>query len=759
MIQISQYMLIEWLDSLPCETPKANDTHASVERVLNFNPDTGDVILINIFDPGAWPVIRQLNDIQNAHKSGLLSIVKDDPFARLARPDRDIKEKHREDRDRAWEEMAPLLENETIEFMLDPYVRGPQVQELCTRTVRTNKKGKAIKLSHVTVNKRLRLWWQSGRRRNAFLPNFDKCGAPGERRIAESSEVSEENPKVGRRSALARERQKQLTGMGVRMTSPIYRKFEIGTNKFYVGEGRSLKKSFDLTIAKYFHTSYEVIKGVAIPVLPDAEQLPTFDQYEYWYYNIRDNKSDSRARQGEREYNTKSRPIIGSASQMSFGPGYLYQIDATIPNIYLVNSFRTRIIGRPVLYNCIDVYSVAIAGLCVMLEGPSWLSGIMALDCAFADKVALCAEYGIEIEESDWPICGLPKGLLADRGEFEGYNADILVSAFGMHAQNTGPFRPDWKGYVERRFGIAEERVVKFSPGYVPHIGRARGDPDYDLRAALTVDDFRMLMFLEALDYNMNYYMKGYRKSEYMIAKHVQKYPLEIWNYGIRRTGRLSDWDRDIVRLNLLPRVTATITPAGIHMPRTHLYYFSDYVLAQGWLSEVRDTGKTRPIEIIHDPRTTDFAYLPLDGGQKLDVLERTPACRNLPKHDWHDAVDYYVLEEAATQAAETRRLRSSTRLQAAKDALVSNAVEKTAAARAAVGSQSKSAQRKGKRQAREEEKQRERQKDAWLLGTAADTQPEQALASLSDSRTSNVEGYVPPSSHINRIEEILEEA
>jgi hypothetical protein len=760
MIYLSQYMLLELLGNGDGQLAEKASDYPHVERVLNFNPDTGEVILINIYDPEAWPVLRRIADIQALYKSGLLIEVKNDPFLRLMRPEQDIKQKDRKTRDKAWEEVAGLLENETDELLLDARVRGQIIRAYCEQTTTVNKRGGAAKLSRTTARKRLRLYWQSGRRKNAFLPNFEKCGAPGKSRVAESIEVTEEHPKVGRRSALAITSNRLTTGIGIRMTDEIYRKFKLGTDKFYVGEKRSLKQTFNLTIKKYFHIDYEVIKGVAQPVLPKADKLPTFDQYKYWYHNIRDNKGDARARQGERDYNTKSRPITGVSSHMSFGPGYLYQIDSTIANIYLVSALdRTRIIGRPVLYSCIDVYSIALAGFCVTLEGPSWLSGIMALDNAFSNKVGLCAEYGIEIEESEWPIDGLPKGLLADRGEFEGYDADRLVSSLGIHVHNTGPFRPDWKGYVERHFGIADERTAKFTPGYVPPMGRGRGDPDYDLKAALTLNEFRMLMTLHALDYNMNYYLRRYRKSEFMIADHVSRYPLDIWNYGIKRTGLLGDPPRDIVRLNLLPRVMGSITPMGIRLPQTDLYYISDYVLEQRWLEEARDKGN-KPIELIHDPRTTKFIYLQLEGGQKLEVCELTPACKYLPDHDWHEARDYYVLEEAAAQAAQTRRLTSSARFQTAKEHIISSAVEKTRAARAAVGPQSKSSQRAGRRQNRAEEKQAEREQSAWLLGTAGEegTQSDQESPATSSSRPSDRAGYVPPTSHIDLIEELLED-
>ena len=61
---------------------------------------------------------------------------------------------------------------------------------------------------------------------------------------------------------------------------------------------------------------------------------------------------------------------------------------------------RNRIIGRPVIYAVMDVYSRIITGLYVGLEGPSWLGAMMALDNMVADKVEFCKQYNIDIKRT-----------------------------------------------------------------------------------------------------------------------------------------------------------------------------------------------------------------------------------------------------------------------------------------------------------------------------------------------------------------------
>jgi hypothetical protein len=349
----------------------------------------------------------------------------------------------------------------------------------------------------------------------------------------------------------------------------------------------------------------------------------------------------------------------------------------------------------------------------------------------------------------------MPNAILADRGEFEGYNANSLVNAFGTTVHNTGVRRADWKAYVERSFGIADERVIRYTPGYVPPRGRNRGDPDYALKAVLTPDEARKLYLCHILDYNINFRLKKYRKNQFMVADHVPRYPLDIWNWGIRsRGGLLTNPAQDIVRLNLLPRRQASITARGIHFAGD-LYYECDLALREGWFVNARTRGQSR-IEIAYDPRTTERIYLPLDGGTKLEVCHRTLASTNLPALDYYDAMDYFALEEAAFQAGETRHLTSRAVLKSKKKTIVGEATEKTKAALAAAGYVSKRSRRAGIRQNRAAEKEHERQNNKWLMGESPSAQN---ASGVTGESIAGAPEYVPAASNLDRIDELIEKS
>lgn len=719
-----------------------------IERILWMEPGARTIVVtIEIFGKRSLPIVRTYDEITMAIATNEAQVLSNDPYDSLRRPDTCIKPKHREIRDKAWRCIEPLVTNMDFDLLTNPWRRGPLV----------TRRAEAGYGNEVTIYKKLRRFWQRGMIKNALLPLYDNCGAPGKRRLSEDQNA----PKLGRKPS----RPFNTEGcIGIRMTPEIERRFERGIKKFYeTPDKRTLTDAFDLTIKDFFWSEMRLQDGILVPVLLPAEQLPTFDQFRYWYENIyRDERRKSKSRGGKREYNLRHREILGDSTLMSFGPGAIYQIDATIGDIYLVSSFdRTRIIGRPVVYFCVDVFSRVIAGFCVTLEGPSWVGAMLAIDNVVDDKVAFCAEHGITIEEQDWPCHHLPGAFLADRGEFVGYNADNLPNAFGTTVHNTPPWRADFKGIVERQIGIAQEKVIHFTPGAVIK-RRGRGDPDYRLDAVLTLDDLRKLLICHVLDYNINHYMKWYKKDEFMIADHVARYPLDIWHWGVSNGfSHLQPMSRETVRLNLLPRRMASITARGIHL-EGELYYTCDLAMREGWFANTRIRGRQgRPIEVCVDTRSANMIYLPLGGNKSLEPCNLTDASKHLLERDVHDVLDYFALEKHAEKAARPRLQQSKAILHAQKDHIVSQAVEQTQAAHIAIGKQSKAARTGGIRDNRNAEKKFEMEKSSRQRRSrnleAPDWSPIDAMKSevVSDSKS---KGYVPRTSKVARIRSLRNE-
>ena len=77
----------------------------------------------------------------------------------------------------------------------------------------------------------------------------------------------------------------------------------------------------------------------------------------------------------------------GSSRDQVPGPGFIYEIDSTKLQIYIVSRFgRRRIVGQPTLYLLVDVWSGCIVGFALSLNSPSYDLAASALLCCHRKK-------------------------------------------------------------------------------------------------------------------------------------------------------------------------------------------------------------------------------------------------------------------------------------------------------------------------------------------------------------------------------------
>ena len=237
----------------------------------------------------------------------------------------------------------------------------------------------------------------------------------------------------------------------------------------------------------------------------------------------------------------------------------------------------------------------------------------MALDNMICDKVEFCKKYGIDIKEEQWPCKHLPEIIIADRGEFEGYSVENLINNLDVKIENTSPYRGDLKGIVERSFRTTNEKIKHTTPGAIRKEFRKRGDRDYRLDATLTLEEFTKIYINIVLHHNSKIIDK-YIMDKEMIEDEIIPTPLQLWKWGIEnRKGRLKTVDRDVLRLNILPKGKASISRAGIRFKG--LYYSSDKAIKEQWFIK----NDVRNIDIVYDPRNMNNIYIPYDNGLGYD--------------------------------------------------------------------------------------------------------------------------------------------
>lgn len=720
-MKLSKNLLLEWTD----------ETVNRIERVLWINVAANDVVTIELNSAKALPVWQKCSEMETAIAAHALTILEDDPYAPLLRPDADIDESHRRRRDQAWAVIAPILEHGEKVFIRSE--RGQFVTDAAQRSGRTLP----------TIYRYLRLYWQGGQVKNALLPRFDRCGGADKLR----------QPNQAKRGRPTKRTQLNHQPVGVNVDDQVREYFRRGIQLFYeTQQQRTLKEAFQLTLEKFFHRGYEQRQGVMVPVLPPTEELPTYEQFCYWHRKERNLSRTLISRSGQRQFNLRHRPVLGNSTLKATGPGALYQIDATIGDIYLVSSLdRNRIIGRPVIYLIVDVFSRLIVGFSVSLEGPSWLGAMLALENAAADKVPFCQEYGVEITESQWPAHHLPEAILADRGELLSANANQMVNALGIRIDHTPPFRPDWKPIVERYFRLSNDKLIHWMPGAVSN-PRRRGERDYRLDAVLDLNQLRQLIILSILDHNLHHRLNTYPANEFMIADQVEPYAIDLWRWGVQNHGCPRRLAPEIVRLNLLPSAHASVTHQGIYC--RGLFYTCDLAVQEQWFVKARLQGRWK-LPIAYDPRKLDTLYLRLEGGKRMEVCRLLPRSLAFQGRDWHEADDYLALKQQRDLAAQTRAASSQALFHAQVDQIVAQAIEQTQQAQT---DQPKASRLRDIRKNRRRERLHEQQIGAEQFSP----QPIPAAPSTPPPEESSVEApdeYLPPPQSCDQFRKLREES
>lgn len=394
-------------------------------RVIFQDDDNNRAYIISLEKDTSMPIKVDITALQSEIENNLLIKIVD-PY--LKNIDEEVlTEKQKEKRDSDWNLINHIWNNDKNK-LLDKKVRNDFLE----------KQSSHLGITPIKLKRILTRFWQRGMNKNALLPDYVNSGGRGK------SKKLKADSKIGRPRKINYIGEKEE---GINVTEDIKKMFEVSVNKFYRKKEKiSLTETYNLMLREFFSDRY-FKEGQEEYKVWDKSRIPTYYQFYYWFRNSTDVKKDISFREGSKAFELKHRPLLNNSTIETNGPGTRFQIDATIADIYLVSSInRNRIIGRPVVYAIIDVYSRLITGIYVGLEGPSWTGAMMALDNMIENKVEFCKRYGIEITEEQWPSKHLPEIIIADRGEFEGYSVENLINNLNVKIENTSPYRGDLKG-------------------------------------------------------------------------------------------------------------------------------------------------------------------------------------------------------------------------------------------------------------------------------------------------------------------------
>ncbi len=294
---------------------------------------------------------------------------------------------------------------------------------------------------------------------------------------------------------------------------------------------------------------------------------PSFHKFRYFYRKTKTMQKFYISRDGIKDYQKNSRPLLGDGIQ-SFAPNVgVGMLDATICDIYLVDD-GGKLVGRPILTACVDAFSGMCCGYSLSWEGGTYsLRGLMLN--TIADKKEHCRKLGISIQEEDWPCYQLPGTMVTDKGSEFISDTFSQLAELGITLIDLPSYRPELKGRVEKFFDLVQRSFKSQlkGKGVIEPDFQERGAHDYRKDACLTMSQFERIIVHCILYYNTKRIQESFPYTEDMVASGMKPYASSIWSYGLGQPGcNLLSVTAEKLVLTLLPRTCGKFGRNGLRV-------------------------------------------------------------------------------------------------------------------------------------------------------------------------------------------------
>jgi len=478
--------------------------------------------------------------------------------------------RHVELRERAWEIVQELTASEP-----GIYQSRRRGQLIAAYTARHG-------ISHPTVYRYLRRYWQRGQTPNALLPDYGNSGARGKTR-ASTAGIKRGRPR------------KDGAPPGVNVDEAMRRIFRVAVSSC-AGIRQSRRATYDAMVRDFF--SQRSIDGATLRVTraPQPDEAPSFGQFNYWLERC------DVLRRADRPLPLAPHAVVAHPGK----PGAAFRLDAVRVDIQLVApTERDRLVGRPVLYVVSDVFSGMIAGVYASLQPPSWQQAVMALANCAADKPRYCQRLGRAVTVQDWPSRHLPELLVVPRALRPTDGGGALRNNFGVRCiSGTADSQTlPWREALERRCALLPLEADPLAL----QLGALDG--------VLDIGQFTRLVVDAALEHNL-------------LPGADTPAPLQLWDWGVLHRGTaLKQYREELVHCLLLPVHDATVTEYGICL--NGIFYTCARAVDERWFERARQRGHWT-VKVAGDLTHVDAVYL-LDAARPLQfhqcqVVDRSKA-------------------------------------------------------------------------------------------------------------------------------------
>lgn len=389
--------------------------------------------------------------------------------------------------------------------------------------------------------------------------------------------------------------------------SLINEAFSFGLRNFLSGRSITRRNAFTNMNLLYFSTSMVDTSGSVHPVLLPQVKRPTLSEF-YYYVNAHAAKEQiDRCKIGARKVRNDKRILRSDTFYGVSRPGEVVEVDEEEADIFLVsNRDPNLVVGRPIVYIMMDVFSRAIVAIAIGFENNS-LAGFTSLLINLSDdKQKYCGEYGYTIESSCWPSNFYPSTIRVDRGaEYRSNGIKTILNSLGIELQLVPPGTGSMKGNVEQWFNRINIHLAPFveNNGLI----EKTHESGHKKTASMNIWDFTKLLLGFVFEHN-SHYMDNYPLSDGMIREQLMPCPYKIWEYGCQESGS----PRPITNKNQF--LFSLMTPIAAKVSREGIIWNGLHYVAPNCSDndkEMYEAGKHRVplIDIRMDPRNICALY------------------------------------------------------------------------------------------------------------------------------------------------------
>lgn len=471
----------------------------------------------------------------------------------------------------------------------------------------------------------------------SLYPSLDRCGGRGVPRPVDGRVRSGRKTNAQRMGAASAFEQRGLTEAARVRILAVYRRLS--------DPKPSMTRVYQEVLLRLYATDFKETGQGLLPLLPTIGTYPNQQQVERVIRSAHDPLQLARDRTTLGHFLRNHRQLKGCAHDGVAGPGHCYAIDSTISDIGLRSSInRAWPVGRPIAYLLVDVWSGAIVGFYVCLQGPNWRTAKLSLFSACADAALLGELWGYVPVQGLDPPPSLPAALRCDRGEYLSRAATDSMRELGVDLTFNPAYRPDLKGTVEVFHRITKDHQFRFVPGAID-----RRRDELELRPASRNGVFTLREYVQYLYYlfqHLNRHRELRRRlSSEMIADGVEPTPASLWAWGHRAGfGYRRAQPFEIFAPKLLNPERARVTPKGVFLGR--LQYEADFIEAQRWTGLARARGGWE-IELLQFPGSlarTWWSDRYAGGVHSLTLAPSALTTAEVSLDEWVDATVYASL-------------------------------------------------------------------------------------------------------------------